>query len=107
MIFNLKTTPVVPFFATPKLSKTQRSLSNCPFFQIFNKPLKLEEVAKKMKKKYSQKKEAWNNKRSKWKLKLKRMKILISKAREKQSKFYQGSPLIQNSLNFLETYQNF
>ena len=40
-----------------------------------------------MKKKYSKKKEAWNNKRSKWKLKLKRMKILISKAREKQSKF--------------------
>ena len=100
MIFNLKTAAVVPLFATPKLSKKvlQKGVSTVviklSIFQIFNKPKKLKEVAKEMKKKYSKKNEAWNNKRSKWKLKLKRMKILISKAREKQSKFYLGSKLI-------------
>ena len=57
-------------------------------FQIFNKPKKLKEAAKKMKEKYSKKKVVWNNKRAKWKLKLKRIQILISKAKEKQSKFF-------------------
>ena len=57
-------------------------------FQIFNKPKKRKEAAKKMKQKYSKKKVVWNNKRAKWKLKLKRIQILISKTREKQSKFY-------------------